>query len=184
MFRLLHPDDIEPMSQLLQDKEVMRNLKSLSYPYQREAAVRFVEQVQAQRESVPPMFGVQEGGKTCWAIEHQGRFAGTLGLRLGEGAEEGDFTVGYWLGRPFWGQGLASRALRQACGWAFERASARRISAHVYAWNPASIRVLLKNGFQSEGCKRRAIVRFGETTDLLGYGLLPEEFFQMTQMKE
>lgn len=51
--------------------------------------------------------------------------------------------VGYWIGREFWGRGIASAALGQ-----FLRAEvARPLNARVAKHNTASIRVLRKAGF-------------------------------------
>lgn len=172
------------MTELLGEREILRNLKSLTYPYARETALAFVEKVRAQRIlGLPAMDGVEEGGRSLWALRVKGRLAGTLGFRLGEGVEEGDLQLGYWLGKPYWGKGLATLAVARACAWAWRLPRTRRISAQVFGWNCASCRVLVKNGFQLEGRKRQGIVRFGEVTDLLYYGLLPDDAFQMAPMK-
>lgn len=52
--------------------------------------------------------------------------------------------VGYWLGRQFWGKGIASRALALF----LEEETTRPIYAHVAKHNLASRRVLEKCGFQ------------------------------------
>jgi len=51
--------------------------------------------------------------------------------------------VGYWLGKPYWGQGIATRALMLF----LEQISVRPLSAHVALHNHASRRVLEKCGF-------------------------------------
>lgn len=51
--------------------------------------------------------------------------------------------VGYWLGREFWGRGIASEALRAF----LEIETARPLFAHVAKHNSASLRVLEKCGF-------------------------------------
>ena len=52
--------------------------------------------------------------------------------------------VGYWLGRRFWGGGVATRALEQFLA---QLARRRPLHAHVAKGNPASARVLEKCGF-------------------------------------
>jgi RimJ/RimL family protein N-acetyltransferase len=70
--------------------------------------------------------------------------------------------VGYWLGREFWGRGIASAALSQ-----FLRVeSTRPLSAHVAKHNLGSIRVLEKAGF----------ARAGEDAFALPNGARSEEF--------
>ncbi len=51
--------------------------------------------------------------------------------------------VGYWLGKPYWGKGVATRALSAFLG----RVGTRPLYARVAKHNLASIRVLEKCGF-------------------------------------
>jgi RimJ/RimL family protein N-acetyltransferase len=55
--------------------------------------------------------------------------------------------VGYWIGREFWGRGLATRAVAELA----DMVEARPLHAHVVSSNVASIRVLEKNGFVEVG---------------------------------
>ena len=52
-------------------------------------------------------------------------------------------SVAYWLGREFWGRGVATRALRAFLNEVHERPLAARVAAD----NHASLRVLEKCGF-------------------------------------
>jgi RimJ/RimL family protein N-acetyltransferase len=72
-------------------------------------------------------------------IELDGDVAGNVVLFGIEGRRE----VGYWIGREFWGRGLATRAL----GAFLQEAEERPIYAGVAETNLASIRVLHKCGF-------------------------------------
>jgi RimJ/RimL family protein N-acetyltransferase len=56
---------------------------------------------------------------------------------------EGEREVGYWLGREYWGKGIASEALRQFLG----QVAMRPLFARVAQQNTASKRVLEKCGF-------------------------------------
>jgi RimJ/RimL family protein N-acetyltransferase len=55
----------------------------------------------------------------------------------------GETLVGYWIGRAYWGKGVASRALALF----LIEVDERPIHAHVARHNRASIRVLEKAGF-------------------------------------
>lgn len=57
---------------------------------------------------------------------------------------EGQREVGYWLGKEFWGKGIASEALRQF----LPLISERPLYAHVAKHNIGSRRVLEKSGFK------------------------------------
>jgi RimJ/RimL family protein N-acetyltransferase len=69
--------------------------------------------------------------------------AGNIGAWT-DGAER---QVGYWIGRQFWGLGIASAALMQFLGYEATRPLTARVAKH----NPASIRVLRKAGFAPAG---------------------------------
>ena len=55
----------------------------------------------------------------------------------------GEREVGYWIGKEFWGRGIASESLRQFLGVV----KSRPLFAHVARHNVASKRVLEKCGF-------------------------------------
>lgn len=76
-------------------------------------------------------------------ILFNGRVAGHIGSFTRAGQRE----VGYWLGRDYWGQGIASRAL--AALLALEKT--RPLFAGVAQHNQASVRVLEKCGFAVVG---------------------------------
>ena len=56
---------------------------------------------------------------------------------------DGEREVGYWIGREFWGKGIATTALSEFLG----HVNVRPLYAHVAKDNVASIRVLEKCGF-------------------------------------
>ncbi len=72
-----------------------------------------------------------------------GSVAGDIGAWT-DGAER---LVGYWIGREFWGRGIASAALAQF----LHEEAARPLTARVAKHNLASIRVLRKAGFALVG---------------------------------
>ena len=75
---------------------------------------------------------------TAKTIVVDGQVAGHIGCW-----NDGDRRlVGYWIGREFWGRGVATRALAQLVA-----AEPRPLHAWVAAHNVASIRVLEKCGF-------------------------------------
>ncbi len=77
-----------------------------------------------------------------------GEVAGNLGSWLADDGRE----VGYWLGREFWGKGVATAALA-----AFLREiDERPLLAHVASHNVGSIRVLEKCAFTRTGGPIRA----------------------------
>ena len=70
-------------------------------------------------------------------------FNGSVAGNMCAWSDGTDRCVGYWIGREFWGRGIASAALAQFLDYE----TARPLTAHVAKHNAASIRVLQKAGF-------------------------------------
>ncbi len=76
-------------------------------------------------------------------ILSDGQVAGYL---VGFG-QQGKRQIGYWIGRSFWGRGIATRALASFV----DSLAGRPLYAYVAKRNVASIRVLEKCGFKFHG---------------------------------
>ncbi len=81
-------------------------------------------------------------------------------------------TLGYWMGMPYAGQGLMSRAVRAMTGYAFTSLRLHRIEAACLPHNAASIRLLERIGFKREGLARAYLRINGLWQDHLLYALL------------
>lgn len=77
------------------------------------------------------------------AIVNDGEPLGTISCFSCDGQD----SIGYWIGRPFWGQGIASTALSLL----LDTESRRPLHARVAKENVASLRVLQKCGFEITG---------------------------------
>jgi RimJ/RimL family protein N-acetyltransferase len=71
-------------------------------------------------------------------------FGGHVAGNVVSWERDGKRLVGYWIGRAYWGKGIATQALAQFLGVV----EARPLFAHVGKRNLASIRVLEKCGFK------------------------------------
>ena len=69
--------------------------------------------------------------------------------------------MGYWLGEEFWGRGVMTEAVTAVTDFCFENFLLRRISAEVFANNPASARVLEKAGSLSKDASRTTSSKMG-----------------------
>ena len=72
---------------------------------------------------------------------------GSVAGHIGAWTDGADRLVGYWVGREFWGRGIATAALAQFLHYE----TTRPLTAHVAKHNVASIRVLRKAGFTPAG---------------------------------
>ena len=82
---------------------------------------------------------------------------------------DGVVEIGYWLAKPWWGQGVMTVAVRAACHHAFFKWEIDVILASCFVSNVASRRVLEKNGFEFEG--RHQLVKDGLPIDSWMYVL-------------
>ena len=142
------------------NRKIWRNLRNLlPRPYTLGSAEAWIEQM-----------SVSDPLRHGFVIDIDGALAGAMGYTLEDDVHTGDATIGYWLGEPYWGRGIATEAVRLLTDHAFRTHKLRRAEARVYAWNPASVRVLEKAGYVLEGRLRNAVEKDGEVTDELVYG--------------
>ena len=110
--------------------------------------------------------------ETDFAIATPDEVIGGISLKLKEDVSRKSAELGYWLGEPFWGQGIATAAVGAIVEYGFSHFDIVRIWAEVFEWNPASIRVLEKAGFQLEGRLRKSVYKDGKIIDKYIYAIV------------
>jgi RimJ/RimL family protein N-acetyltransferase len=105
-----------------------------------------------------------------------GYLIGSIGVGDGEVGPNAVAELGYWLAKPYWGQGLMTAAVRAFCRYAFEVLQVHKLEAKVFNQNRASWHVLEKCGFKLEGYIREHAYRRGAFLDDREYGLLRSEW--------
>lgn len=155
VLRRWRADDLDDLLRHANDADVVRGLSSrFPHPYTRQDGERFLAG------------GVVDLDDPVFAIEVDGQACGGIAARAGDGERGQSAELGYWLGRSMWGRGLMTRVVARYAPWAMQSLSLYRLQATVLVSNPASARVLLKNGFIEEGVARCAFVKNGEPHDL------------------
>ena len=84
--------------------------------------------------------------------------------------------VGYWIGQPYWGRGLASEALRLLIQFGFMTLKLNRVEAGHFEHNVASGRVMQKAGMRYEGLRRQFVWHRDRFRDLHWYAILREDY--------
>ncbi len=87
---------------------------------------------------------------------------------------------GYWIGVPFWNNGFASEALKEILRFGFVELKLNKMFAHHFMTNPASGKVMLKNGLKEEGYLREDIIKNDQYIDVKIYGILRSEYFNLS----
>ena len=94
---------------------------------------------------------------TTWAIvwNETGEAIGAMGYGpscdCSLPAREGEPTVGYWVAKPYWGQGICTEALRLMMEHVRETTDIPSLISGHFVDNPASGRVMEKCGFLPTG---------------------------------
>ena len=94
---------------------------------------------------------------TNWAIELKatGEAIGAIGYLPAPKSElparEGEPLVGYWVGKPYWNQGICTEALKMVVRHVCKSTSISSLISGHFVDNPASGRVMEKCGFVATG---------------------------------
>ena len=162
--REFRDDDIEPLVLYADNEKVARHLEDrFPHPYTTEKGEEWLAYVAAQ----DPV--------TNFAIANEKGLIGGIGFQMREDVYRCTAELGYWLGEPFWGQGIAPRAVRAITTWAFGNFPIERMQARVFESNPASCRVLEKAGYTYEGRLRRSVLKLNVLLDQVVYAILRDE---------
>ena len=151
--RSLRLRDASTLARLCGDPGVALMTGRMPHPYRFEDAERFLAMV----------LGV-EPTERVWGVELDFENGPVLAGAMGWAPIRHDGRVehGYWLGRPFWGRGLATAASAEVLRRAFSDPSLREVVAGTFKDNSASMRVLEKQGFKRVGEEmRHALARGG-----------------------
>jgi [ribosomal protein S5]-alanine N-acetyltransferase len=154
------PGDEQALVKYANNRKIWLNLRdTFPHPYTAEDAKWWISHAADKRG-------------TNFAVINGNEAIGGIGLELRDDVYRRSAEVGYWLGEPFWGKGIATHALGALVKHAFSSFDLARLYANVFEWNPASSRVLEKNGFLLEGIQRKSITKDGRTIDSFLYSLL------------
>lgn len=135
--------DVEAFCLLAGDPEVASKTARIPHPYERGDAEAFIRAARAEN-------GGGSGLCLVLTLKRQPNEAiGVVGLH--GSAPRAPAMLGFWLGRPYWGQGLMSEAVGAFVDLAFGLTSIERIVSSVLPSNAASLRVHESLGFVSTG---------------------------------
>jgi len=134
--------DAPRVAALANDLDIARMTTTMPHPYGLEDAEAFLARSDHSRRGQHAEFAIE------LQDEGDGELIGLLGFHP---MEDGRTEVGYWLGRPYWGRGYATEAVRGALKWASREWRKRFVMARHFSDNPASGQVLCKAGFLYTG---------------------------------
>jgi RimJ/RimL family protein N-acetyltransferase len=141
--------DVNDLSELANNRNIWNNVRDyFPHPYTRKDAEEWIS-LQLKKERL-----------TNFAVEYNGRLCGGISFIPKDDIYRCSAEIGYWIGEPYWGKGIATEAVRQVMAFIqLNHPAIIRVYAEVFAWNEGSEKVLQKNGFYRESIRRHAVIK-------------------------
>ena len=114
-------------------------------------------------------FCLENYPKSLLAIDVDDQAVGTIGFKDVQAGENELIEMGYWLGEPFWGQGIITEAIGKLLQYGRDHLQIRQVKAFVFDGNEASKRALVKNGFELIGIDKESEMKAGRAIDQYVY---------------
>lgn len=155
--------DADRLTELIGDYDVAKMLSVVPHPYTLDDAHWWLNQIASEEHEGECAFAIDDGSGLIGAV--------SLG-------RPGAFpTLGYWLGRPYWGQGFMTEAAGVVLDWFFATSGLQSIESGALVENPVSMKVLTKLGFKRGEPQELHIRARGVSMTSTRVSLLREDFF-------
>ncbi|MEM6767305.1 MAG: GNAT family N-acetyltransferase [Bacteroidota bacterium] len=167
ILRKMTVDDIPSLLKHVNNRAITDQIINFPYPYQEPQAVFRMSYVHR---------GFKKGERFVFAItlKEKKELIGEISLHLDKAQPIAE--VGYWVGEPFWNQGIVTEALKRLLSFGFEVVGLDLIFATYSKENIASGKVLLKNGMQIVSPGQYHPTIHTPTQKVVSYQLTKEEY--------
>jgi len=154
-------EDRQALASLCNNKNIWDNVRDyLPHPYTLKDADAFIE------------FCTNTDTAKNFAITYKNELAGTVGIEPQKDVYRLSAELGYWIGEPFWGKGIATKAVKLITNYGNKELGIIRFFSSVFDFNKGSMRVLEKAGFELEGIGKKAIIKNDVICDEYKYALV------------
>ena len=162
------PADVAALCQLAGRREIADTMISVPHPFTEEYASAWIASHADAWE---------KGLALHWAITlaASGTAVGAAELRAID-REHHHGELSFWIGVPWWGQGLVTEAGQAVLRFGFGQLQLNRIYAFHMVRNPASGRVLAKLGLREEGLLRQCVQKWGRFEDVVVRAILRDDW--------
>lgn len=149
LLRAWKKEDIESLVMLANNKKIADNMRDLfPSPYTMKDAEEWIK------------LNLNRSPATNFAIEAEGKLVGGCGVRIKEDVYKCSAEIGYWIGEPYWGKGIATITISLLMEKIIsEFPFLVRVYAEIFENNKASMRVLEKNGFRLESIRAKSVIK-------------------------
>ncbi len=161
LLRPLLAKDRNDLVLFMNNKKIWDNLRDfIPFPYSLEDAYNFIQMTN------------QENPHLTFAIELGGRFCGMIGILKQSDIYRLTGEIGYWIGEPFWGKGIATRALKLMTDYGFSKLDLVRIHTGVFEHNVGSMKVLEKCAYKKDCILEKSIIKNGKILNEHRYSIV------------
>lgn len=140
---------------------------NIPHPYQEKDAIFWLNMANQ---------GFEDKSKFIFAIclLPTDEFIGGIGLRINDRFNRAELS--FWIGEPFWNNGYATEATQEVLKFGFNEVGINKIFATHLLNNPASGKVMTKNGMIKEGKLIDHMKKEDKYLSLIQYRLTQKEF--------
>ena len=148
--RELSVNDAQDIAHLM-NYSISKYLYEVPDPYSVEDALNFINTAHNNFESLRALHFAIEYKNMSEPGNNHPVLAGSVGLKNID-LTNNKANLGYWIGKQYWGRGIATECVKLIIKYAFSSdLGLREVIAYVFPENKASIRVLKKNGMKKRG---------------------------------
>ncbi len=159
-------EDAENLASVINNKKIQDNLRDgIPYPYTVENA----------KEFITSMLSADKEETYAFAITVDDKAVGSIGVFRCNNIHFRSAEMGYYIAESYWGKGIGTNAVKQACKYIFDYTDIIRIFAEPFSYNTASCHILEKAGFHCEGILRKNAIKNGVILDMKMYALTKED---------
>ncbi|MBN2521352.1 MAG: GNAT family N-acetyltransferase [Bacteroidales bacterium] len=161
--RSFRTNDKTQVAKLCNNKKLFDNVRDFfPHPYSEKDAENYIQ------------FCMKENPQYTFAIEKEGELVGAIGLLRQTDVYRLSAEIGYWIGEPYWGQGIATEAIKLLTKYGFEELGIIRIHTGVFDFNKASQRVLEKAGYKLDCVFKKSIIKNNVICDEYRYSMVKD----------
>ena len=159
--------DIPKIIEYAGNKKIADTTLNIPHPYKEEDAIFWINNINnGFVNKTQYTFGIR--------VKDDDQFIGAIGLKVNNRFYRGE--LGYWIGEPFWNKGYASDAVNAILNFGFTEIKLNKIYATHLKENPASGKVMIKNGMIKEAELKDHTIKNGVFKTLIQYRLTKLEF--------
>lgn len=165
--RVIQESDIPSLVKYCNNKKIGDQIINIPYPYN-------------ESDAIDRMNFIQEGFRNqdrfvfAIALKDNDELIGEIGLHLDKTNNCAQF--GYWIGEPFWNNGIATEATATILKFGFESLNLHKIYATHFPSNIASGKVMLKNKMIKEAEMKDHYKINDEYRSVIQYRLTHQEY--------